>query len=130
MKNWRPSIFPEIPSMANGTTPSNLKAHDHLICGRALSEEEALSLAAAVEQESEHPIARAIVAAARQRQLVIPRATGFAALAGRGAQAHVADRLLKVGGPRLVEQEEIAVPASFREQVEQWGTRGQTVVYL
>jgi Cu2+-exporting ATPase len=95
-----------------------------------VSEAEALSLAAAVEQESEHPIARAIVAAARQRQLALPRATEFAALAGRGAQASVAGRLLKVGGPRLVEQEGIEVPASFTKQVEQWGRRGQTVVYL
>lgn len=95
-----------------------------------VSEEEALSLAAAVEQESEHPIARAIVAAARQRQLALPCATEFVALAGRGVQASVAGRLLKVGGPRLVEQEGIEVPASFKEQVQQWGTRGQTVVYL
>jgi Cu2+-exporting ATPase len=95
-----------------------------------VSEEETLSLAAAVEQESEHPIARAIVTAARQRQLALPRATEFVALPGRGAQAVVAGRLLKVGGPRLVEHEGIEIPASFAEQVEQWGRRGQTVVYL
>jgi Cu2+-exporting ATPase len=95
-----------------------------------VSEDEALVLAAALEQESEHPIARAIVAAAQQRQLALPRATEFTALAGRGAQAAVAGRLLKVGGPRLVEHEGIEVPASFAEQVEQWGKHGQTVVYL
>lgn len=95
-----------------------------------VSEEEALSLAAAVEQESEHPIARAIVSAATERQLAIPRVTGFQALAGRGAQAHVDNRLLNVGGPRLLEQEGIEIPASFRERVQQWGKRGQTIVYL
>jgi Cu2+-exporting ATPase len=93
-------------------------------------EEEALSLAAAVEQESEHPIARAIVSAAGQRKVSIARATEFAALAGVGAQARVAARLLKVGGPRLLEQEEIEPPATFAEVVQQWGKRGQTVVYL
>ncbi len=94
------------------------------------SEEEALSLAAAVEQESEHPIARAIVEAAQDHQLSVPRASEFEALAGRGAQAHVTGRLFKVGGPRLLEQEGIEVPAKFTEVVQQWGRRGQTVVYL
>jgi Cu2+-exporting ATPase len=94
------------------------------------SEEEALSLAAAVEQESEHPIARAIVEAAQDHQLSVPRASEFEALAGRGAQAHVTGRLFKVGGPRLLELEGIEVPAEFTEVVQQWGRRGQTVVYL
>ncbi|QBD83343.1 heavy metal translocating P-type ATPase [Ktedonosporobacter rubrisoli] len=95
-----------------------------------LSEAEALALAAAVEQESEHPIARAIVSAAQQRKISIPRATEFAALPGRGAQAQVAGRTLIVGGPRLLEQENIELPTTFSEQVQQWGKRGQTVVYL
>jgi P-type Cu2+ transporter len=95
-----------------------------------VSEEEALSQAAAVEQESEHPIARALVEAAKDRQLAIPRATDFEALAGRGAQARVAGQLFKVGGPRLLEQDEIEVPATFIEVVQQWGRRRQTVVYL
>src|SRR6266496_2337452 len=37
MTNWRPSIFPGIPFTANGTTPSSLKNHNHLICGSPLS---------------------------------------------------------------------------------------------
>ncbi|HEU5383350.1 MAG TPA: heavy metal translocating P-type ATPase, partial [Ktedonobacteraceae bacterium] len=95
-----------------------------------LREEEALSLAASVEQESEHPIARALVEAARTRHLPLARAFAFTALAGRGAQARVADRSLKVGGPRLLEQEAIPVPAKMAELARQWGSHGQTVVYL
>ena len=95
-----------------------------------LREEEALALAASVEQESEHPIARAFLEAAKTRHLSIARAFEFTALAGRGAQARVADRLLKVGGPRLLEQEAIPVPAELADQVQQWGSQGQTVVYL
>jgi Cu2+-exporting ATPase len=95
-----------------------------------LREEEALSLAASVEQESEHPIARALVEAARSRHLSISRAFEFTALAGRGAQARVAERSLKVGGLRLLEQESITVPAEMAEHVQQWGSHGQTVVYL
>jgi Cu2+-exporting ATPase len=95
-----------------------------------LSEEEALSLAASVEQESEHPIARALVEAAKARHLSLARASAFTALAGRGAQASVADRSLQVGGPRLLEQEAIAVPGNMADLVQQWGSHGQTVVYL
>ncbi len=95
-----------------------------------IQEEEALTLAAAVEQESEHPIARAIIAAAQERHLTIPHATLFEALAGRGAQAQVAGRLLKVGGPRLLEQDGISPPADLAQQTVQWGKRGQTVIYL
>ncbi|HTK11235.1 MAG TPA: heavy metal translocating P-type ATPase [Ktedonobacteraceae bacterium] len=95
-----------------------------------MSEDEAFALAAAVEQESEHPIARAIVSAAEQRQVSIARVTEFAALAGVGAQARVAERLLKVGGPRLLEEEETELPVTFADVVPQWGKRGQTVVYL
>jgi Cu2+-exporting ATPase len=95
-----------------------------------VSEEEALSLAAAVEQESEHSIARALVEAARDRGIVIPQATEFLALAGLGAQADVAGRQFKVGGPRLLEQEGIEVPAAFTQMVQQWSKHGQTVVYL
>jgi P-type Cu2+ transporter len=97
---------------------------------RDMSEEEALALAAAVEQESEHIIARAIVSAAQQRKISIPRVSEFEALAGRGAQAQVAGRILKAGGPRLLEQEGIALNSPLKEAVQQWGKRGQTVVYL
>lgn len=95
-----------------------------------VSAEEAIALAAAVEQESEHPIAHAIVEVAAERRIVMPRVTEFAAFPGRGAQARIADRLLKVGGPRLLDQENLALPATLAEVVQQWGTRGQTIVYL
>jgi P-type Cu2+ transporter len=96
----------------------------------AINEEEALTLAAAVEGESEHIIARAIIEAAQERGLSIPRASDFQALSGRGAQANVQGHLLQVGGPRLLEQEHRQVPDTCAEQVREWGRRGQTVVYL
>lgn len=59
--------------------------------------DEALQLAAAVELGSEHPFARAVVAAARGRKLVLPPATAFVATPGHGASARVGDLLVRVG---------------------------------
>jgi len=61
-----------------------------------------LALAAAVESDSEHPLAKAIVRAAADRGLSLPVATSFEALAGRGARASVDGRVVAVGGPRLL----------------------------
>jgi Cu2+-exporting ATPase len=93
-------------------------------------EREALALAAAVEGDSEHMIARAIVSAARERGATPPPASAFSGLPGRGVQATVAGRTLLVGGPRLLEQEGITPPDVLRERTRAWGERGQTVVYL
>lgn len=65
---------------------------------------EVLGLAAAVEQHSEHPVARAVVDAARLQSLAVPDAAGFTALPGRGARAVVGGRLLFVGNLRICEE--------------------------
>ena len=85
-----------------------------------------LSLAAAVESDSEHPLARAIVAAARERGASTGRATGFEALAGRGARATVDGRDVTVGGPRLLADLGLA-PIS---ETEAWARDGQTVLHV
>src|SRR5882762_2174007 len=65
------------------------------------NESDVLALAAAVEADSEHPLAKAIVAEARRRNLPTLHATDFDALPGRGAQARVDSKSVIVGGPRL-----------------------------
>lgn len=94
------------------------------------NDDEALALAAAVESDSEHPLARAIVAAAQQRQIAIPRATAFEGLPGRGAQAQVNGRTLAIGGPQLLEQQHIELPDTLAQRTRIWGERGQTAIYL
>jgi Cu2+-exporting ATPase len=101
-----------------------------MVTWNGMTDDRALELAAAVEGDSEHIIARALVEAAQQRKLTIPEVQNFQALAGRGAQAQVNGRILQVGGPRLLEQEQVAVPVDLAKTVQQWGSRGQTVVYL
>ena len=63
-----------------------------------------LAQIAAVEAKSEHPIAQAIVAAAASEQLVIPDATGFAAVTGFGVQAEVAGATVVLGADRYLHQ--------------------------
>ena len=95
-----------------------------------LDEARALALAAAVEADSEHMLARALTHAARERGLTVPPVERFQALAGRGVQAVVDGHVLRVGGPRLLEQEGDDVPEALAERARVWGERGQTVVYL
>lgn len=95
-----------------------------------IKEAEALALVAAVEGDSEHIIARALVEAVQARGVQIPAASNFQALPGRGVQATVNGRTLRVGGPRLLEQEGVNMPESLAKQAHLWGERGQTVVYL
>ncbi|MET9550258.1 heavy metal translocating P-type ATPase [Streptomyces sp. NPDC006627] len=67
--------------------------------GSDLTEDEVLALAAAAEHPSEHPLARAVVRAARERGLALAAAGGFAAAPGRGVRAVVAGRVVRVGSP-------------------------------
>jgi P-type Cu2+ transporter len=90
-----------------------------------------LRLAAAVEADSEHPLARAIVAAARARaDGDLPAAGGFQSMTGRGVRARVEGATVAVGGPALLRQLELAEPDVPAEQVGVWKQRGATVLYV
>ncbi|MEK6721124.1 MAG: heavy metal translocating P-type ATPase [Chloroflexota bacterium] len=91
-------------------------------------EAELLRLAAGVEIDSEHPLARAIVAAAAQRGLEPAVSSGFEALAGRGARATIDGRVVAVGGPRLLA--EIDVTPDGGATAEAWAATGQTVLHV
>jgi Cu2+-exporting ATPase len=77
-----------------------------------MSSDEVLALAAAAEADSEHPLARAIVHAANERQLVLPAATGFRSEPALGVTAQVAGSRVRVGGPRLLAELGLAEPAT------------------
>jgi Cu+-exporting ATPase len=66
------------------------------------SDTELLTLVAAAEADSEHPLAAAVVAGARTRGLTAPAATGFASVTGKGVRATVAGRQVLVGTGRLL----------------------------
>lgn len=101
-----------------------------LVAVEGISVDEALRLAAAVEQDSEHAVARAIVTSAREREIQIPRSTGFAAIPGRGVQASVDGRSLQAGGPNLLAKLTVQPAPELRRFAEAAGERGQGTIYL
>ncbi|GAA1358894.1 heavy metal translocating P-type ATPase [Arthrobacter koreensis] len=94
------------------------------------SDGDVLALAAAVEADSEHPSARAIVAAARDRRLTVPAATGFRSLTGRGVTALVDGTEAAVGGPNLIEAEGLQMPQELQEETRVWVGRGASVLHV
>jgi Cu2+-exporting ATPase len=93
--------------------------------GVGVRAEEVIRLAAAVEASSEHPLAKAVVAAANGE---VPTASGFRALPGRGVEAVVNGTLIQVGGPALLRERGIDAPAEIAEEIAKWRARGATVL--
>lgn len=94
-----------------------------------IEHDELLRLAAAVESDSEHPMARAIVAAAGEHGGTAP-AAGFRSLPGRGVQATVAGREYAVGGPALLRELGVRLPDVLGDSTGRWTARGAVVLYL
>jgi Cu2+-exporting ATPase len=95
-----------------------------------VDEDELLALAAGVEADSEHPLARAIVEGARRRDVVRQRATDFENLAGRGARARIGEVVVHVGGPRLLTELGAQLPAELAGITQEWAGSGRTVMHV
>jgi Cu2+-exporting ATPase len=95
-----------------------------------VSKESALALAAAVEVDSEHPMAGAIRDSAAAREVSVPVPEAFEALKGRGVRAAVDGSVISVGGPRLVESMNVVLPGTLTAFADAAGARGESVVYV
>lgn len=93
-------------------------------------ENHALALAAAVEGDSEHPIARGIRRRAEERQLQPVEVSDFEAIKGRGIRAVYDGQAVYVGGPRLLEMLDLPLPGALARFAEAANQEGQAVVYL
>jgi Cu2+-exporting ATPase len=93
-------------------------------------ETDALRLAAAVEHDSEHSIARGIVRSAEERRLTLPDASGFEAIPGQGVRAVVEGREFRIGGPALLRDLDITLPPELEAGAERAAARGQAAVVL
>ncbi len=92
-------------------------------------EDRLLAVAASVEADSEHPLARAIVTAAAERGSV-PTATGFNSMIGRGVEADVEGHRVAVGGPALLSERGLDLPPEVEESANGWKQRGAAVLYV
>ena len=95
-----------------------------------LAEDEALALAAAVEGDSEHTIARGIVRSAEERGLAIPSAAAFQALPGHGVQAVVGARTLRLGGPALLRRLGATLDPALQAAVDRASARGRASITM
>ncbi|MDQ3412574.1 MAG: heavy metal translocating P-type ATPase [Chloroflexota bacterium] len=106
---------------------------DHVVTAvipAAGTEPELLTLAAAVEADSEHPLARAIVRLATERGLPIPKAAGFRAIAGRGVEATVDGEQIAIGGPTMLRERGLTPPPALASHTEQWADRGAAILHV
>ena len=113
-----------------GTLTRGAHALTGVKAARGTSEEELLALAAAVEADSEHPLARAIVGAAERRHVARRRSSGFEALPGRGTRATVDGKTITVGGPRLLAEAGASVPSEVEGAASAWAGEGRSVLYV
>ena len=90
-------------------------------------DDDLLRIAAAIEADSEHPLARAIVGAGAAVGSVLA-ATNFTSSTGRGVEATVAGHVYAIGGPALLRERKATIPAAIADDVEAWGARGAAVL--
>jgi P-type Cu2+ transporter len=95
-----------------------------------VSEEELLKLASAVEADSEHPIAKAIVSGARHRGIKSETAANLQAAPGVGARAIVNGQSLAVGGRRMLADRRATIPDEMNKTVSTWASEGRTILYV
>jgi Cd2+/Zn2+-exporting ATPase len=94
----------------------------------SLGEDELLSVAAAVEARSEHPLAAAIIDAAEARGLEIGAVDDFEALPGRGISSIVDGKEVRLGSIKYLTEERSPMPPHLREPYEQLESEGKTVI--
>ena len=100
-----------------------------ILPAEGVTEGELLTLAAALEQKSEHPLARAVLAYAAARQLDPPEVTGFAALPGNGLTAKLAGRSVYAGSFSFI-QTQAPVPAALAGQAQALAEQGKTPLFF
>lgn len=109
-----------------GTLTKGEPALSAVVAVAGRSEDEVLALAAAAETDSEHPLARAIVAAARGRNLAVPSSADFTSSPAVGVTAMVDGEEVRVGGPRLLAE----AGQSDLEAAAAWHAEGAIVLHV
>jgi P-type Cu+ transporter len=111
-----------------GTVTTGGMAVTDVLAADGVSREVLLRLAGAVEQASEHPVAAAISAAARQELGALPQADRFRAMPGLGARGSVDDHDVTIGREHLFSDLALVIPADLAGECRRWEQSGRTVV--
>jgi P-type Cu+ transporter len=112
-----------------GTLTEGRPSFEKAVSSSGYEPDEVLRLAASLDQGSEHPLAAAIVAAARDRKLSLEKAENFESGSGIGVQGQVSGKHLALGNTALMQQLNIPVDA-LKEQAESLRTEGASVMHL
>jgi Cu2+-exporting ATPase len=112
-----------------GTLTRGSPAVSNMVAAPGVSEDDLIAHAAAVEFNSEHPVAKAIVAGAKRRNVTRLSATNFEALPGRGAKALVEGKSVAIGGPRLLTEGKVTIGPEIEKLTTVWASDGKTVLY-
>lgn len=89
-----------------------------------------LSIAGALENESEHPIAKAIVRYTTDNNVTIAPATKFSAMSGRGVTAVIERKTAYAGGPRMLEELQVSLDEKLQKATDAASKEGKTVIYI
>src|SRR5881398_3688420 len=111
-----------------GTLTEGRPSVTDIIPAEGMAEEEILRLAAAADAHSEHPLAAAVVAAARERALVVDPPSDFEAVPGHGVQATVSGRRVLVGNRKLLERS--GVTPGLEREAERLRAKANTALYV
>lgn len=113
-----------------GTLTRGAPALSGVVVATGVNEDDLFSRAAAVESDSEHPLAKVIVAEAKRRGLPPSPASQFEALPGRGAQALVGGESVAVGGPLLLGERNCSPSPELAKVTAAWAAEGKTVLFV
>jgi len=100
------------------------------VVGTSGNERDLLQIAAALENQSEHPLARAIVAAANKEQIELREATGFESTTGGGVAAKLDGKLVRVGKEKFLSDARVTIPDELKNQARTLQDKAQTTVWV
>ena len=112
-----------------GTITEGAPRVTDLLPAEGVSETELLTLAAALESRSEHPLAKAVLACSEAKAITPPTVTDFAALPGNGLAAKL-DGVDIFGGSAAFIQSKLSLPAALTQQAEQLAAEGKTPLFF
>ena len=99
------------------------------ILPEGITEEDLLKIAAAAEMRSEHPLAKAIIEKAKEKQIAVPEVSDFAALVGSGVRAVLNGREI-FGGNRSVVESQFPVPKRITDEAQRLSDEGKTPLFF